>query len=420
MYGKKLAVLGIISVTIMTLVGCGGISVPEAQIPNDLATYLYQNTPEDGINQTADLQVVNAEPGKETKNKDGSVVIPVKAGVQDLSYYNGVFNMTYEKNDDVWELKDVSYEDRDNWEITPVRNIEEDVIRDILVGRGGITFAGDRIEMNEKNISNIVIDNMQADANGNSICTVSFDVSTQYVIYHTKARITVGHDINGYNMTGAVIDDYECELTENYAFDISDAELINMLSDKALLVGDQSVSLDDVTKITERADTFNEKNLTMTIVAAVNIKKESYDATADIYYTYRISDDGLYWMMDSYHGTNFKITEWKDLSGLYMGYVGSEAVSMEVSENEGSTVHAVLMGDTASSERELVGKIDEDTLRITFKDPETDKVLLEGSYSADLTAFMGDYGKKSSWALISQSKYREAQTGEEAADYGET
>ena len=156
----------------------------------------------------------------------------------------------------------------------------------------------------------------------------------------------------------------------------------------------------------------------MTIVAAVNIKKSSYEATADIYYTYRISDDGLYWMMDSYHGTNFKVTEWKDLSGLYMGYVGGEAVTMELIENEGSTVHAVLMGDTQGSERELVGKINEEDMRITFRDPETDKILLEGSFSADLEAFMGDYGKKSSWALISQSKYVETQ--KEGSDYGET
>ncbi len=213
-------------------------------------------------------------------------------------------------------------------------------------------------------------------------------------------------------MQGAVVDDYACNLTDNYSFDISDSELIKMLSDKALLVGSQSVSLSDVSKITERKDTFNEEDLSMTIVAAVEIEKDAYDATADIYYTYKISDDGKYWVMDSYHGTNFKVTEWKDLTGYYMGYVGGDDVSMEIYETDGNTVYGVLIGDN-NSEKELVGTVNEEDMTIEFVDPETEEVLLTGDFSADLMTFTGDYGTKSKWALVSQGIFIDLTTTED-------
>ena len=414
MLKKKITTLGIITASIVMMAGCGSkLSVPESQIPSDLATFLYNNTPSDGIDQTVDLEVVKTEAGKEVKNDDGSVTIPINASISDKSYYNGQFEMTYEKEDkDTWILSDVTYVDRDSWEITPIHTISEDVIKEILLERQAISYAGDRIELTEDDISEIVINSQEEDSAGAMVINTSFDVSTEYVIYHTTARLTVIQDLNGYHATGAVIEDYKCELTENYTFNISDKELIKMISDKALLVGEQSVALEDVTKITERKDTFNEKDLSMTIVASVNIEKDAYDATADIYYTYKISEDGKYWQMDSYHGTNFKVTSWNDLTGLYMGYVGGDAVTMEIFESKDNVIYAVLMSDTASSERELMGTINEKDMSVVFVDPDSENELLTGNFSADLKAFTGDYGKKSKWALISQSTYRSVVSGE--------
>ena len=50
MLKKKITTLGIITASIVMMAGCGSkLSVPESQIPSDLATFLYNNTPSDGI-----------------------------------------------------------------------------------------------------------------------------------------------------------------------------------------------------------------------------------------------------------------------------------------------------------------------------------------------------------------------------------
>ncbi len=118
MFNRKLMILGSAVAGAILLAGCGnGSSVPESQIPTDLATYLYSNTPDDGIDQTENLKVLKTQASAETKNEDGTVTIPVVAEITDKSNYTGQFELTYKKTDDNLELIDVSYVDRDSWEI---------------------------------------------------------------------------------------------------------------------------------------------------------------------------------------------------------------------------------------------------------------------------------------------------------------
>ena len=239
-------------------------------------------------------------------------------------------------------------------------------------------------------------------------------------VLRLRAHVKLISTINGWSISEAYIDKYDVELTEKYAFNISDEQLLSMIQNKGLLLGDQSIDLIDATGIRNRRDTFHKDNLSMTIVATIDITKPYYDAVADVYYTYKISEDGQYWELDSFHGTNFNVERWGDFNGVYKGYVGTDIATLEIYDFTDGRFNAVLVSDSGQ-EKDLTGVIDPNTLEVNLSDPDSENVLLNGLFSADKSAFTGKYGKRSGWAFVKAagvqiSKPRSSESGAVVVD----
>lgn len=270
--------------------------------------------------------------------------------------------------------------------------IDIDTVKELLTDLNAITYDGSKVYLTHDNITEIHIKNILNNSDGTKNVESTFDVNTEYMVYHNDACLTVDKGADGYEVTGAVINSYEGELTPRFDFNVPDDELIRLLSDKAIKAGNQKVKLEDVDEIISREESFNEEDLTMTIVAKVGMEKEAYDATADIYYTYRISDDGKRWEMDSFHGTGFRVSKWKDIKGVYTGIIDDEEVTVNLIDQKENEINVVLTSeDDKNMETELYGTIDDEDLSIILVNMDTEKEYIKGDFSDDLKTFKGSY-----------------------------
>ena len=391
----------ILGTAAISLTGCGR-KISETAVPSDLATYLYTSTPDDGIDQTKNLGI-DAVVGKETKNKeDGTISVPIEATVTDRSIYTGQFEVIYEKteepgDEDGWKIKDVKYIDRDSWTITPVAPLDVDGVKLAIIDKGKMIFAGAPTTLNADNITNVALSNFQSSEDETEVSTdATFDVVQEIVTYHVEAELKFIHTINGYKITESNIKNYEVELNDAYTFTVSDEDLMHMLENSAMRVGVQSVDLANVTEILEREDEFDPNAISMTIITKMAIENKFYRASANIYFVYKLDSKKEYWQLSSYTADNFKVEEWFKLNGLFEGKIGNTNTDCDIvdSKSDGSFTAMLVYKD--KTEMEMNGKIDPESLEVSMQE-EDGTLKLKGVFSADIEAFKGQYGKKSTW-----------------------
>ena len=398
---KKILIPILLAATAMSLTGCGR-KISEAIIPSELATYLYTSTPDDGIDQTKNLNI-DAIVGDEIQNKeDGTITVPVNATVTDRSIYTGQFEVIYGKTDDPgdkdgYKIQDVKYINYDEWDIQPVAPLDADMVKLAILDKDTMIFAGSPTKLTADNVTNVAFTNLQASEDEKEIATdVTLDVVEEVVTYHVQASLKFVHTINGYKIEESNVSHYDVELNEAYTFTVSDEDLIKMLENSAMKVGDQSVDLANVTEVLSREDEFDPARLSMTIITKMQIENKFYKASANVYYVYKLDSKKEYWQLDEYTADSFKVEEWTGLKGLFKGKIGNTVTECEVgnSKNDGSFTAVLMYSD--KTEMEMTGKIDPENLTVSMQE-EDGTLKLKGVFSADIEAFKGQYGKKSTW-----------------------
>ena len=307
--------------------GCGR-HIPEENVPTDMATYMFMNTPDDGIDQSINISM-DAEVGKELKNKDGTITLPVTATVTDWSIYKGKYEVTYEEDeedgdgDDGWIIRDIRYIDPDSWEIRPTGPLDAEKAKHAIVMSKQMVFAGVAQELTDDNVTDVVLDNVITEDDLNTASAdVSFNVLNKVVTYKVKSELSFIHTINGYRIKESRIPDYDVELNNEYVFSVTDEDLLHIVENSAIRAGDKtSVDLSDITGITNRREKFDPIDMSMTIVCDVAISKSAYDAAAKLYYVYKLDDREEYWNLNRYLAGDFRVTEWKGVKGLLDGRI---------------------------------------------------------------------------------------------------
>ncbi len=401
---KKKIFLALMTVIIIT--GCGR-RVDKAKISCDLADYLINRTPDDGINQSQSMNI-DVTLAEEKQNKDGTLSIPVEASITDLSEYTGKFEVVYEKEEKTaeWKIKTVRYMDRDLWEITPIADINTDTVKKAIVGMDNLIINAAPVKLSDSNVADVTIDNLyMAEDKSNASAKASFRVVDKIVTYKVNADLKFSHTINGYVISESEITDFNVRLNDAYKFTTSDADIINSIKNSVMKVRNTSVDLGNVTGIKKREEHFNPDDLSMTIIADVNISNMFYDASAKVYNIYRLNDNQEYWQLDRIMGDNFMVKEWKDMKGLYTGKLGATPLQCDILAIKGDGTFTALFIYEDDTEMEIWGKIEPSTMDVSIM--ETDgSFKLEGAFSADMGIFKGRYGNNSTWYLINEDVHR--------------
>ena len=125
---RKRVVLGAMALMLISSAGCS--SVPkEKEIKEDLENYSEKNFLSDG-EVIDEVKIEDRDTNK--KEKYDNVLCTVVTEKNNISYEKEV-NLTYQKYEKDWELKDLSVNDSDAWVVKPLKGIAEKDIPSTLV-----------------------------------------------------------------------------------------------------------------------------------------------------------------------------------------------------------------------------------------------------------------------------------------------
>lgn len=154
---RKRVVLGAMALMLISSAGCS--SVPkEKEIKEDLENYSEKNFLSDG-EVIDEVKIEDRDTNK--KEKYDNVLCTVVTEKNNISYEKEV-NLTYQKYEKDWELKDLSVNDSDAWVVKPLKGIAEKDIPSTLVAEK-VDVEGETWNIEDGEVKKISIKKQETD-----------------------------------------------------------------------------------------------------------------------------------------------------------------------------------------------------------------------------------------------------------------
>ena len=233
---RKRVVLGVMALMLIGSAGCS--SVPkEKEIQEDLENYSENYSEEKFLSDGEVIDEIKIEDRDTNKNeKYDNVLCTVITEKNNISYEKEV-NLTYQKYEKDWELKDLSVNDSDAWIIKPLKGIGEKDIPSTLVAKevdveGGVW----RIEDGE--VKKVSIKKQETDLKEKT------DKITMEVVLDSGVEQAIGTVVAEYEFekewkldSVSEKGNFKAEINADKALDIDEEKLMKELNGQTFVIG---------------------------------------------------------------------------------------------------------------------------------------------------------------------------------------
>lgn len=267
---RKRVVLGVMALMLIGSAGCS--SVPkEKEIQEDLENYSEEKFLSDG-EVIDEIKIEDRDTNK--KEKYDNVLCTVITEKNNISYEKEV-NLTYQKYEKDWELKDLSVNDSDAWIIKPLKGIGEKDIPSTLVAKevdveGGVW----RIEDGE--VKKVSIKKQETDLKEKT------DKITMEVVLDSGVEQAIGTVVAEYEFekewkldSVSEKGNFKAEINADKALDIDEEKLMEELNGQTFVIGTKE---SDTGNIITFVDTSNQQEIEVKKDAISDFKINSHES----------------------------------------------------------------------------------------------------------------------------------------------
>ena len=271
---RKRVVLGVMALMLIGSAGCS--SVPkEKEIQEDLENYSENYSEEKFLSDGEVIDEIKIE-DRDTNKKEkyDNVLCTVITEKNNISYEKEV-NLTYQKYEKDWELKDLSVNDSDAWIIKPLKGIGEKDIPSTLVAKevdveGGVW----RIEDGE--VKKVSIKKQETDLKEKT------DKITMEVVLDSGVEQAIGTVVAEYEFekewkldSVSEKGNFKAEINADKALDIDEEKLMKELNGQTFVIGTKE---SDTGNIITFVDTSNQQEIEVKKDAISDFKINSHES----------------------------------------------------------------------------------------------------------------------------------------------
>ena len=267
---RKRVVLGAMALMLISSAGCS--SVPkEKEIKEDLENYSEKNFLSDG-EVIDEVKIEDRDTNK--KEKYDNVLCTVVTEKNNISYEKEV-NLTYQKYEKDWELKDLSVNDSDAWVVKPLKGIAEKDIPSTLVAEK-VDVEGETWNIEDGEVKKISIKKQETDLKEKT------DKITMEIVLDSGVE----------QATGTVVAEYEFEkewkldsvsekgkfktkINADKALDVDEEKLMEELNGQTFVIGTEE---SDTGNVITFVDTSNQQEIEVKKDSISDFKIESHES----------------------------------------------------------------------------------------------------------------------------------------------
>lgn len=247
MNNKRIVIVGILLLILLSVTGCSPAEVAEEKIQNDVTS----SAPEWDTDAIIDnFTIVRRIANEDEKTEKVQVKID---GKTDLIYSLRYYTLSYfYSKDEGWMLSDIEAENEDLWETIPLAGPDNSLAKQALIDKC-IYINEDTWEITDETIKEITIDkndiileNNQATMNctvtlENDIVTVTGTASVEYMFdpeyVINPEKVSICKD-GWYVVTSSLSDDYKCQFKLDMTPNMSNDEMMDLLNSTRFLFND--------------------------------------------------------------------------------------------------------------------------------------------------------------------------------------
>lgn len=267
---RKRVVLGAMALMLISSAGCS--SVPkEKEVKEDLENYSDKNFLSDG-EVIDEVKIKDRDTNK--KEKYDNVLCTVVTEKNNISYEKEV-NLTYQKYEKDWELKDLSVNDSDTWVVKPLKGIAEKDIPSTLVAEK-VDVEGETWNIEDGEVKKISIKKQETDLKEKT------DKITMEIVLDSGVE----------QATGTVVAEYEFEkewkldsvsekgkfktkINADKALDVDEEKLMEKLNGQTFVIGTEE---SDTGNVITFVDTSNQQEIEVKKDSISDFKIESHES----------------------------------------------------------------------------------------------------------------------------------------------